>query len=77
VQAEIEAVRDDDEAFCANHLWYGYYRSRSFRRDMNRLVSYTAEQDDAMLRSSAAHKLAYEHLYHCLPDCRHTGICGF
>lgn len=58
--------------FCANHWWYG---RRGFKSTLTTIIGNIADQPDAALRTAAAYDVAYQHLYHLLPDCRHEGIC--
>jgi hypothetical protein len=60
------------EDFCANHEWYG---RAGFKATLTNIVGHWATQDDAALRTAAAYDVAYQTLYHRLPDCRHEGMC--
>jgi hypothetical protein len=75
VEREIMIIAHSDSAsprwkpFCANAIWYGYLDpSFSFKKRVHRYTGWYAEKPE--LRSQAAYRLAYEHLYNLLPDCR-------
>lgn len=70
LRREIEAVKDNAPQFCANKLWYG-----RFKQQMMKLVGDLASRDDAVIGSSEAYDLAYQTLFHILPQCRHEGGC--
>jgi len=61
------AVKDDrrKRSFCANAIWY-----REFKPVLVQLVGWTARKQDPVLRTSEAYRLAYDTIYHALPDCR-------
>lgn len=58
--------------FCANHWWYG---RAGFKAALTGIIGHFADQDDAALTTAAAWDVAYQTLYHRLPDCRHEGPC--
>lgn len=73
LRVAVETVgRTGADEFCANHWWYG---RRGFKADLTGIIGSWADQPDAALRTAAAYDVAYQHLYHLLPDCRHEGIC--
>jgi hypothetical protein len=72
----VQAVRDPGGAeFCANAIWFGFIGWSGYKPRIGRLVGWTAEQDDPLLRSAAAYELAYTTLYRVLPPCRNCR-CG-
>jgi hypothetical protein len=72
-EREIKAIAHSDSAFprgepfCANAIWYGYLDpSFSLKARVRRYTGWHAEKPE--LRSQAAYRLAYEHLYNLLPE---------
>ena len=65
---EIQQIRDPGGAsFCANHVWY----NEGYRDRLYQLVGWEAPADaPAFLRTSEAFDVAYDTLYHALPNCR-------
>ncbi|MDP9471721.1 MAG: hypothetical protein M3Q71_13835 [Chloroflexota bacterium] len=59
-----------DASFCANAVWYGYGGHLGLKPRLIRLVGWGAQIHDPVLRSSDAYDVAYQTLYHLLPDCR-------
>lgn len=66
----------DTPKYCANAWWYGYPHTdfEGFKLTFIQLVGTLAR--DERLRSSAAYELAYDHLYHLLPDCKVGCACS-
>lgn len=70
---------------CANGAWYGYDRFRDLGNPKQRLVAHvghfrsarpaanTTPEQEAVLRSSEAYDVAYQHLYRLMPDRRNCG----
>ena len=64
---EAKDIKDSGgEYFCANGVWYGNFKQR-----MSTLVgcAVTGNVPDFM-SSSKAYDMAYDKVYHSLPDCR-------
>jgi hypothetical protein len=60
--------------FCANAVWYGYPGHQpGLKRRLLELVGWTARCP--RLRCSEAYDVAYETIYHALPECNHEGMC--
>ncbi len=72
LRVAIDTVGRTAGDFCANHWWYG---RAGFKSELTRIIGSLAAQDDAALRTAAAYDVAYQTLYHRLPDCRHEGMC--
>lgn len=64
---DAASVVDDGErrSFCANRIWYDYYKPR-----LQHLVGFEASGVTAEARTMQAYRTAYQAVYHCLPDCR-------
>jgi len=70
LQAELSAVRDEGgNSFCANKYWYVRVAPR-----VAELVGAQSTREDTLLRAPEAYTLAYEVLYHLLPNCRNC-VC--
>jgi hypothetical protein len=81
LRQEAAAVQYDSLTkpyFCANEVWYGYGphepregEPRGFKGRLTRLVGFKATPTaDPVLRTMVAYDLAYDVVYHELPDCR-------
>ena len=66
--ADIKAYRAEVKGrkhTCANLPWL-----RRFKPRMHALVGFESTYADPTLRTSEAYDVAYDYLYHHLPDCR-------
>lgn len=73
LRVAVDALhRIDADEFCANHWWYG---RAGLKAQLTDIIGHWATQPDAALRTAAAYDVAYQTLYHRLPDCRHEGMC--
>lgn len=63
--------------FCANAVWYGYDRPEwlSLKGRASKLVGWE-RKGDPLLSAEKAYDVAYETIYHALPNCQHEGPCG-
>lgn len=75
-------AREAGERFCANDVWYPWVKPHVSglvgwsRKHSHHVPPHEDEAVEAMLRSSAAYDVAYEHLYGLLPACRHEPRLG-
>ena len=70
----IRRVREGQD-FCAHEVWYGSGDDGGVKEKLSELVGWDREPDP-VLGSEEAYDVAYESLYHELPDCRHPeGAC--
>jgi hypothetical protein len=59
--------------FCANAIWYSDLKPR-----LVEMVGYSVMERKNVpdvLKSTKAYDVAYDRIYHALPDCSHTGSC--
>jgi len=66
------------EYVCANDRWYGYgkWRDRGLRASIIGLVGWFSA-GPTELRTMDAYDVAYQHVYHLLPDCRNCACIGY
>ena len=76
LRRRVEAVRRSAGGpFCPHTHWFGR-SGGDFKRQLVDIIGWHSANPDAALRTSDAYEVAYQHLYHLLPDCRHDGMCG-
>jgi hypothetical protein len=75
--AEAESYHEKaGQHFCANVVWYGYRgHAPGLKLLLNDLVGFYSGKT-GLLATSEAYDMAYQTIYHALPDCRHDGECG-
>lgn len=64
---------------CANDRWYGYgeWEDRGLRIRIIYLVGWLRKnQPNPILKSCESYSVAYQHVYHLLPDCKNCGCLG-
>jgi len=70
--------------FCANQTWYGYFGFSGLKDKLLRLVGWKRETapdgatdvaKEKTLKSSQAYSVAYQTVYHALPDCGPECVC--
>jgi hypothetical protein len=59
------------KGFCANSVWYGYDGSGGLKGRLLMLVGWERRPRHEILSTEAAYDVAYETIYHALPDCNH------
>jgi len=75
---EIKSIKNVDETFCANEVWYGYgdRQGQGFKQRMLKLVGWSRPliprdgPTEEFLHSSRAYEVTYDTFYDTLPDCR-------
>ena len=65
---EAKAISGADEHFCANDIWYDY-----FKPQVSALVGNYREDPPEELQTTHAYDVAYQTIYNQLPYCRKCG----
>ena len=64
--------------FCANAVWYGYAGHQGIKPRLLWLVGYERPGErNTVLHTAAAYDVAYDAIYHALPDCRDCACGGW
>lgn len=58
---------DINEDYCADREWF---RDGGFRDQLKELVGFKRQDKPVRLRTAKAYEIAYQKIYHALPDCR-------
>ena len=66
---KIKAEKVKDNHYCAIAAWYG--GGVGFKSELTKLVGWGAK--DERLKNPTAYDLAYDKLFHSLPDCKNCG----
>ena len=72
---EAKAMKRASPPFCANAVWYGYRGYPGIKPRLIRLVGWNSKNPDSLLHGERAYDVAYQTIYHALPDCRHEDGC--
>jgi hypothetical protein len=74
LEMEIGLMKTGNK-FCALEVWY---KPRGLKSQLCQLVgNISCHKNDAILGSSEAYSVVYQHLWSLVPDCRHKGNCRY
>jgi hypothetical protein len=73
--ASYQAVAMAKRSFCANAVWYGYYKKPGIKPEVSRLVGWLRPDKNPRLSTMRAYDVAYKAVYEALPDCGEKCDC--